>query len=318
MLDPRRFPWRDQLILTRELPVAGDRTEFYTRASGGEFTALRRGVYMRTDAWSQLNPDAQHRARVYAAVEYAKSDPVVSHVSAVSLWRLPWFSGYPRTVHVLGKAESGGRSTSSTVRHAVGSPAPIVWIDGVRTTSLARTVVDVGSTASFAQAVAVADAALRRTVSPVDEIPPTTLTRADLISELENIPVAHGSAKALRALEFSDGAADSPGESISRVNMSLARLTAPELQAPLHGASGRLWHVDFWWPRFNLIGEFDGKTKYVDEQYLQGKSANEMVYQEKLREDDLRAAGHAFTRWPWRVANDVPALRAHLVAAGLR
>jgi hypothetical protein len=102
------------------------------------------------------------------------------------------------------------------------------------------------------------------------------------------------------------------------VNIALAKLTPPELQAAVRGASGRVWHVDFWWPEFNLIGEFDGKAKYTDERYLRGRTSQEVLYEEKLREDDLRAAAHGFVRWPWEVAISMPRLRARLIAAGLR
>ncbi len=38
----------------------------------------------------------------------------------------------------------------------------------------------------------------------------------------------------------------------------------PQLQVALRGASGRVYVVDFWWPEFNMIGEFDGNIKYAD------------------------------------------------------
>lgn len=318
MLDSRRFPWRDKLFFTREIPIPGDRAVFYDGAKRGDFVLVRRGVYMATDDWEQLTYDEQNRTRIFASVEYAETDPVVSHVSAACVWALPWITPLPRALHVLGNGASGGRSSTVTIRHATSTPGDIVWIDGIRVTSLVRTVVDVACTESFAQAVAVADAALHRTNEPIDGVPRTNLAREDLLEELTKVASSHGSAKARRSLEFADAAAESPGESVSRVAIHLAGLPQPELQAPLYGASGRKWDVDFWWPRFNLIGEFDGKTKYVDEKYLKGKSANEIVYEEKLREDDLRAAGRGFTRWGWSVASEVRQLRDHLVAAGLR
>lgn len=100
--------------------------------------------------------------------------------------------------------------------------------------------------------------------------------------------------------------------------MHLARLTAPELQVRMLGASGKEYVVDFWWPQFNVIGEFDGKYKYTDQQYMNGRTAQQVLYDEKLREDDLRAARHGFTRWPWATAASPVLLRAHLARAGVR
>lgn len=318
VIDPRQLEWRDQLILTRDIGVAGERKEFYAQVRAGEFTPLRRGVFMKTELWSALDPDSQYRARIHAVVAHERTDPVVSHVSAAALWQLPWITTYPRSVHILHDFADGGRSTKAITRHSVGLPQTIEWIDGVRVTSLARTVVDVACAADFIQGVAIADAALRRTAVPLPGVPATTVTREDLLAVLATVPKSHGTARALRTIEFADGSADRPGESISRVNIHLAGLTAPQLQTPLRGASGRLWHVDFWWSQFNLIGEFDGKAKYTDERYLRGRTAAEAVYDEKLREDDLRAAGHGFARWPWAVANSMEKLRALLLAAGLR
>jgi hypothetical protein len=318
MLNPDTLAWRDHLILTREIELPGERAVFYDSVRRGEFVSLRRGVYAPASHWTQLDVESQYRLRVLAAAAYVDGDIVVSHVSAASLWRLPWFSPYPRGVHALDPFATGGRSTSLISRHTVGLPRETEFIDGVRVTSLTRTVVDVARSTTFGQAVAVADAALRRASHPREGLPPARIEKADLLREVSLLSVAQGTAKARRVIQFADGLADRPGESISRVHISMAKLTAPQLQASLMGASGRLWHVDFWWPDFNLIGEFDGRAKYTDEEFLRGRSPQEVLYDEKLREDDLRAADHGFTRWPWSVAISMRRLRAHLVSAGLR
>jgi hypothetical protein len=204
------------------------------------------------------------------------------------------------------------------IRHTGGLPDDWVEIDGLDVTTLARTVVDLARTESFGRAVTLADSALRRTLHPIEGVPRTLLTTADLEAELDRVPVRHGSAKARRVIEFADGAADRPGESISRVSMRMAGLPQPQLQVKLAGASGRIWTVDFWWPFANLIGEFDGKSKYTDAEFLRGRTPQQAVYDEKLREDDLRAAGHLVCRWPWKIALSPALLRDRLVAAGLR
>ncbi|HEU4849394.1 MAG TPA: hypothetical protein VFS93_03195 [Terrimesophilobacter sp.] len=145
-----------------------------------------------------------------------------------------------------------------------------------------------------------------------------TVEREDLLAELAGVPIHQGVAKARRAIEFADGRADRPGESMSRVSIQRAQLTTPCLQQPLYGLSGRMWTVDFWWPEFNVIGEFDGKWKYTDPAYMNGRTSQQVMLDEKDREDDLRAAGHGFARWDWAVAISPTALRTRLVAAGVR
>jgi hypothetical protein len=75
--------------------------------------------------------------------------------------------------------------------------------------------------------------------------------------------------------------------------------------------------VDFWWPEFNLIGEFDGNGKYLREEFANGRSPGEIVIAEKRREDRLRALGPQVTRWDWSIARSAFRLRAHLADAGL-
>ena len=318
MLNPRTLAWRDHLILTRDITVAGDRRDFYRLVQRGEFVRLRRGVYMKTSRWTELNEDARYLARVHAAVAFTPTPLLISHLSAAAVWRLPWFGSCPAFIHALGDFSDGGRRSSQIRMHALSTPDRVEDIEGVTVTSLGRTVIDIARSSSFVQAVVVADAALRRTQSPVSGLPATTLTVDSLLAELALVPLRNGTAKARRAIEFADGLADRPGESISRVNISLARLTAPVLQVRIRGASGRTYPVDFWWPEFNLIGEFDGKFKYTDERFLLGRTPQQALYDEKMREDDLRAADHGFSRWPWETAISMPLLRAHLIKAGVR
>jgi hypothetical protein len=310
--------WRDQLILSRDIQIAGDRTEFFERVKRGEFVALRRGVYMNAAEFHQLRPVDQYKMRALAVVAYADEDVVLSHASAAALWMLPWTGPIGRRVHMLVGNASGGRSSKFIERHTVGVPLRTERIDGVAVTTLARTVVDVACTTAFAQAVVVADAALRRTEHPVDGVPITSIAHWELLEELQRIPVQHGTARARRALKFASGLADRPGESVSRVNMALAGLRAPDLQVPMKGASGRQYYVDFWWPDFNVIGEFDGEAKYTDPEFLRGRTPEEALHDEKFREDDLRASRHGMSRWSWETANSVPKLRAHLLAAGVQ
>jgi very-short-patch-repair endonuclease len=50
--------------------------------------------------------------------------------------------------------------------------------------------------------------------------------------------------------------------------------------------------VDFFFPRFNTVVEFDGMLKYRDD-------AAEVVIKEKLREDHLRSLGLKVVRIIW-------------------
>ena len=150
-------------------------------------------------------------------------------------------------------------------RHARVTPDEVVIVDGIRVTSPARTVIDVARTLPFEQAVAVADAALHGEILTADE----------LEAALRRAGGARGLPAARRVVAFADGAADGPGESISRVRLARAGLPRPELQHVVRVATGRfIAQVDFWWP--------------------------DVVYREKRREDAVRATGAPVVRWDWR------------------
>lgn len=147
---------------------------------------------------------------------------------------------------------------------------------------------------------------------------PDKVGREALRRELRAFPLRQGTAAALRVIEFADGRADRPGESLSRVTMHRAGIPKPQLQTRLAGVSGRQYPVDFWWPEFDTIGEFDGRYKYSDPRFLGGRTPEQALYDEKLREDDLRGLHRGFARWNFAIAASVSRLRDRLAAAGVR
>lgn len=55
--------------------------------------------------------------------------------------------------------------------------------------------------------------------------------------------------------------------------MQCSGISIPQLQVALAGASGLVYIVDFWWPEFDMVGEFDGSKKYTDPAFLRGHAA---------------------------------------------
>jgi hypothetical protein len=102
---------------------------------------------------------------------------------------------------------------------------------------------------------------------------------------------------------------------LDRIGLPRART-----QVRFHDHLGRIGDVDFWWPELNAIGEFDGFGKYHRVEFANGRSPGEVVYDEKRREDRLRATSTRpiVIRWGWSEALDPRGLRALFVAAGIR
>ncbi len=305
------------LLFTRDIRSIDTRTELDEAIRRGRLIRLRRGVYADAAHWAGLDRHDRYRLLVTAAAEQSPHPLVFAHESAAALWRLPRLGAWPDRVHVVTERATGGRSNAAIARHAVGTPFEYLEIDGYRVTTLPRTVIDIARSSSFAVAVATADAALRRRDHPAEGLPGAVVTVSTLMAELAEVPLRHGRAKARAVIDFADGRADRPGESLSRVTIHVLGLPKPELQAVLYGASGRRYVVDFWWPEFDTIGEFDGHYKYTDPEFLRGRTPEQAVYDEKLREDDLRAAHRGFARWDMRIAASPALLRDRLARAGV-
>ncbi|MGJ9373609.1 hypothetical protein [Nesterenkonia sp. CF4.4] len=117
-------------------------------------------------------------------------------------------------------------------------------------------------------------------------------------------------------LELADGLSESAGESLSRVRMLDLGFEPPQLQVSFE-LGVALARVDFYWPGVGVVGEFDGKLKYTRGAGLSGAPAEETVWQEKLREDALRARGLKVVRWVWDDLQRPGVLAARLRDAGV-
>ena len=106
-------------------------------------------------------------------------------------------------------------------------------------------------------------------------------------------------------LRFSDGAAETVGESRSRVMIARIGLPAPQLQRCIYRSDGSLLaRTDFFFEEFKTVGEFDGKQKYGRSLYekngrIEEVDLGEVVWQEKRREDAIRDEGNEMVRWVW-------------------
>ncbi|MEJ3652587.1 hypothetical protein WEH80_06355 [Actinomycetes bacterium KLBMP 9759] len=253
-------------------------------------TTVRPGVYLDPDDPRLRDPVEKHEVLTRTTIGKIAPDSVVSHASAAVLHRLPLWQVALGRVHVTRNRRNGGRVSALLHVHTASlSDDEVVVVDGVAVTSVARTIVDLACTESVERALVPADAALHR-----------HLTSPELLLEqLDRCANRSGIAGARRVIEFADAGATSPGETRSRLAIHRAGLPAPVLQQPIAGTTSV---VDFWWPAFRTVGEFDGMVKYgVPE--ADGTDVRDVVVAEKLREDRIRSMGISVVRWVW---NELP------------
>lgn len=243
----------------------------------GQIRRVGPGLYLPAAQFDSLDSVGTHRVRARAAAR-TRTGSVVSHTSAATMHHLDMWNTDLRAVHLTVPSPTGARRTQE--RHIHFNPRidqSRVIVDGIACTSLARTVVDCARILDFEHAVVIGDSALRKKMS----------SPSDIAGALASTRGQTGISTAKRALAFIDGLSESPGETLSRIRFDEFDIPAPTLQYAILG-----FRVDFYWPQFRIVGEFDGLAKY-------GGIA-ESLTREKVREDALRDAGHEIFRWVWK------------------
>ena len=297
----------DSLRLTRNLYADGFvHPELARLSRAGELRPIRRGVYS-LDPAPPTEERTTHRELIEATWQVlTRDDAVISHMSAAVLHGLPLWATDLDTVHVTCNRDGGGKQRSCNFIHV--SPigeSEVVEIDGMRVTSLPRTVVDLARKFSMYKAVPIGDAALRQ------GLPPDQLVEA--LARCRGWP---GVIRARRTVNFLDSRSESVGESCSRVRMAEAGLPAPDLQVELFDDLGTfVGRPDFVWLARRTLGEFDGFSKYGAGLRRPGQTAEDVVLEEKAREDALRELGFEVVRWQWDALKDPTILRSKVMRA---
>jgi len=242
---------------------------------------LRRAHYIERSRFFASHHRERLAAEAAAAVLRLSGDAAASHETAAVLHGLPVLGlRNQRSVHVTRvRRYQGLTPLPGLLVHNAGLPEEhLCVVDGVATTSVARTVVDLARRRPFRAGVVAADAALHLGLCTGDE----------LLRVLDDCFGWPGIVKARGVVRFADDRAESPLESISRVALVRRGLPMPELQVVIG-----FDRVDFFWPAWNVVGEADGLEKYT---------GIACIVREKEREERLREYGCHLVRWLWAEA----------------
>lgn len=277
-------------------------TDDQLRASvqDGALQRVRRGHYAQVESWRSAYVEERQRALAQAATRSARTPPVMCRATAAAMHGLPLFRLEDERVHVLAGHGGSGTQSDAVIRHREHTDGSFVVCDGVRVTPLVRTVFDVARTARPETALACADAALRRVSRPQRTRQVDEAASREFCEQFRQViaehPGARGVKQARRIGELMDPRADSPGESVSRLYLVQLRVRAFAVQRPVMVASGRTYWVDF--EIQGVFGEYDGAVKYRDREMRGNREPEQVVFEEKVREDEIRAAtSRRFIRW---------------------
>lgn len=289
-LDTIRKPLVRTTAKWRAAGLSADQMRSLLRS--GDLIRMRYGVYATRSAvaWAMDDPRRRHALLVFAATTSVGLDVVASHHSAALMHGLDLLTPAPADVVTLtGPAERrSNRPDSAGIVFHMGAlpPAHVTKCLGAPVTTVARTVVDLGRTLTFTDAVVVADSALRlgKTAKP----------------ELSGVAAAcarwPGVAQACQAIGFADDRAESVLESCARVVFHERGLEAPDLQVDFRG-EGFSFRGDFYWARWRTIAEADGMGKYENPE-----RARDQLRRDRL----LRDAGYKVIHFTWRELFDTP------------
>lgn len=312
------------LILSRRDLLHAGRSE-RTIAEGvraGVLIVLRRGWYIEAQYWTQFWPEGRHLARVMAVMRDATSGVTASHLSAGVVWGLPLYRVEPPRVHLTVDPSSRISSDPGVLRHALPlPPEDSTIVQGIRCTTLSRTVFDIIRTAGSDAAIACADAAERMTTLRGREwdLDARASWRAELAERVAGAGGARGIRRARWLAPFADGSAQLPGESVSRLQLVRVGFAVPRLQVRVPGPSGGDYFLDFALDDVHAFGEFDGQTKYTDAALRGGKSVEQVLLEEKRREDWIRGTTQRrLARWGDEHIRTTRALAARLASFGIR
>ena len=286
------------IVTTGELTDAGfsaDRIRTLTRR--GDLYQVGRGVYASGTLASEMLAiaDGLQLLQLAAAVAVTGPGAVVSHESAAYLHSIDLLSR--QDAATLTCPPQRGRNARAGIRlHTATLSADHVTAFGrLPVTTPARTVVDLARTLSFRAGVVTTDSALHRQL----------VTKAELRQVLTDCRRWPGARQAAAVIDFADGRAESPLESIARIAFNDCGLPPPELQVWLGGTVEPIGRVDFYWKQYRTIAEVDGALKYADPHRARAQ----------LRRDSLfRDEGFEVVHFTWQQITQTP----EHVAASIR
>lgn len=263
-----------------------------------EWVRIRHGTYTDTRLWTQLNGVGRHEVLTRAVLGTARSELVVSHVSAAVLHGVPTWGLSLDDVHVTRVDGRIGRHEAGVHQHG-GALAEddVVHLDEphrIAVTHPTRAALEVCTSATVEAAMSVVSLMMHAGLTSPE------LLRQRYEREGKSMVRWPHSRITDVVLRLADPRFESVGECRTFHLMWHAHLPLPTPQYEVFDENGQLvGRVDFAWPELGVFLEFDGKIKY--EKLLKpGQRASDVVVREKRREELIcRLTGWRCLRLVW-------------------
>jgi hypothetical protein len=274
-------------FLGSEARAAGLVTDHRLRTA---YVAVHRNVYVPRD----VALDAKDKA--VAAWLWSGRRGVVAGLSAAALLGSRWIDGHlPAELNRPSRDKADGIVLHSDPL----APGEVTRIRGIAVTTPARTVYDLGRATDLHTAVIRIDA-LRHA---------TGVHMAQINAVIARHPGARWVRRLRRAVELSDGGAESPQETRTRLLLVAHGLPPLTTQIEVRAAYGFVARLDMGWPAYRVAVEFDGAQHWTDPRQ-RSRDIDRMA--------ELTALGWSVVRVSGEMLRDRPHVIVQRVSAALR
>lgn len=258
----------------------------------GWWLRLHHGVYIDQDTWDAArSPHTRHRIHAAATLAAVPDSTYLFATSAAVVHAVPFDRAILGGVHVVRPL---GRDSRALRRRLTGTDRlepPIVHLHAVPE----RDLTEVGGLPTVARPLAaLSTAALSDPEWALVTLDAACWQSSETLQLLSQLADEWGHLRGIgtvrRVLPLVRTGAQTPLETLSRFRLTSLGLPEPQLQVALHDADGLIGYVDMLWEELGVVGEADGALKYA---------SGRVVFEEKLREDRIRALGYIVVRWTW-------------------
>jgi hypothetical protein len=265
----------DPVMLRSELLGRGltDR-ELARMVRSGELRRLRRGAFMSGTAWDDAEPAARHAMTARAVLKQARTDAVLSHVSALPEYAAPTWGLPLDVVHVIRKDQRAGRKERGICQHQGGlRDGDVIVRNGLEITSPDRTPLDVTTIAGVEVGLVVMNHFLHNGLTTAERL-------RERYDAMQHDPFTLRTDLVLRQ---ADSRIESVGESRTVFLCWRNGVPAPVPQWGVYDQGRLVARLDLAWPELKVWLEFDGREKYLKYR-REGESVVDAVLREKARE----------------------------------
>ena len=266
----------------RGADVANLRRALCRRLATGTVCSPARGLFADAETWGRLDP-ASRSLWIARGLQTLHPSWVFCGPTAALAYGVDVSNTLIGRIHVATEPGRCGSDAGIVARHPVLDPAAsredVELASGLRVTPPEQTILDCLRWTDFPRGLGVIDSALRNGVVRRDEFERYV---ASMSGRRRNV------GRAAVALAWADPRSESGGESIVRGRMLLLGFVRPELQVevPRVVEDGEPYRADYCWVRADgvvILGELDGRVKYVEEEMTGGRSIDDVLSDENIR-----------------------------------